>query len=459
MGARSRAETIPCAEHRPCQRASGFGRTGSPADRAKLAFGTQALLVARCLTEQDGFGKVANHSQLHARDRRPLLLYKRDLEKHLPSLDGLRGVAVLAVLAFHVTVWFRRGSQSQLESSLQNAAMFGRYGVDLFFVLSGFLITQILLASRGMPGYFRVFYARRALRIFPLYYVYLVAVALGCAFSPSAWAVFSRAWPWYALYLTNVQFVFFGQATVEATRHLWSLAVEEQFYLVWPVVVAWLPRRSLLPSTCVLIAAVVVGRYLWGQQAPGPYAVYMSTWTRADALLIGAVLALVRKNERAWSRLVRAAPYLTALAWLCWLPSLFQWFDRFEAHYSMVALQSAGLLVLCVAADERGGGVPLLRAAVLQRVGAISYGIYVFHYALAVNEDALVSRVLGPQRTTWSASLVLVGATAYAAASLSYRYLETPWLRLKRYVPGIRRADAAARAPEAPFSHSTSRSP
>ncbi len=148
--------------------------------------------------------------------------------EHLPSLDGLRGLAIAMIVVF---------MQAKGWTELTEV---GRHGVDLFFVLSGFLITDILLRARGQPRMFSSFYARRALRICPVYFVYLAFVACFLALfaPPEVSASFRRAWPWYAAFLTNIKLALFFDNDVGSAQHLWTLAIEEQFYLVWPMQVA-----------------------------------------------------------------------------------------------------------------------------------------------------------------------------------------------------------------------------
>jgi peptidoglycan/LPS O-acetylase OafA/YrhL len=176
----------------------------------------------------------------------------------LTSLDGLRGLAVLSVVLFHTL-------------RLQNAGVFGEIwkrfhgsawaGVDLFFVLSGFLITGILLDSRGQENYFRNFYARRTLRIFPLYYTVLAVALLVVPFVvgfprlPAAYPRLLENQLWLWTYTQN-----YLQATTAHTLpgfgHFWSLAVEEQFYWFWPLVVCLLPRKALL-RFCLIVCAIL----------------------------------------------------------------------------------------------------------------------------------------------------------------------------------------------------------
>jgi peptidoglycan/LPS O-acetylase OafA/YrhL len=349
---------------------------------------------------------------------------------HLPSLDGLRAIAVVGVLAFHVTVMAEFPPGGAVEAALQQLAIMGRNGVDLFFVLSGFLITGILLSTRDRAGYFFSFYARRALRIMPAYYFTLLVIALVCTLDPELREAMARTWLWYAVYLTNIRFAFFEVGSVELTRHMWSLAIEEQFYLVWPLVVAFLPRRALLPVTCTAIVLIAVSRGVWATSGADSSALYMATWTRADALLVGAVLAFVHTRSASWAELVKIAPLVLALSVGClWLQPVMDWLERYSASYTLFAIQSAALITLCVSADERGKH--WLHHPLLQWIGRRSYGLYLIHFPLA-----LYMAPWGSERhLPWLLTLLLVAALSGCLAAVSFRYIEAPLLKLKDHIP------------------------
>jgi peptidoglycan/LPS O-acetylase OafA/YrhL len=257
-----------------------------------------------------------------------------------------------------------------------------------------------------------------------------------CAMVPELGAVFARSWPWYVTYTTNIQLAFVEEDTIELTRHLWSLAVEEQFYLIWPLVIAWMPRRWLLSFTCVAIGLIVAGRLWWAHHEPGPYAIYASTWTRADALLLGAAVALTRTNSASWRRLVTLAPLVVLLSAACfWVPAVRALIDELEAHFTLTAVLFAALLTMCVARDERAGSSSWLRHPVLQHIGRLSYGIYLYQFGLALYGPIFFERWFPLGRTNALAAFVVIAALSYALAAISYRYIEAPILRLKRFFP------------------------
>jgi peptidoglycan/LPS O-acetylase OafA/YrhL len=167
----------------------------------------------------------------------------------LPTLDGLRGVAILLVLLSHLTLYSEMSTTTLLDRAYQRATLAGWVGVDLFFVLSGFLITGILLDLKGSSRFFRTFYARRVLRIFPLYYAFLAIfyIALPQLLSSKDQVLRLLAdQKWYWLYLQNLQMARDGWPVPKYLAHFWSLAVEEQFYLIWPLGVLKYGRRGLI---------------------------------------------------------------------------------------------------------------------------------------------------------------------------------------------------------------------
>src|SRR4051794_17305081 len=224
---------------------------------------------------------------------------------HIPALDGLRGVAILLVLVFHFSE--SHSAMSGWFQKLHRIAASGWVGVDLFFVLSGFLITSILFEAKRSSGYFRNFYMRRVLRIFPLYYGVLVVAFLLIPLvhpyqNPRYQTIAAHQgylWAYLQNYVTWIDWKGF--------THFWSLAVEEQFYLVWPTVVFCLNRKSLMWVCGVLICvalAVRVGRVVSYHDLPAAQyqaiaqATYYYTFCRMDALLVGAFLALAAHGER-----------------------------------------------------------------------------------------------------------------------------------------------------------------
>ena len=217
--------------------------------------------------------------------------------RRLPALDGLRGIAIALVLLIH---YGRTGSM------LGRIAGIGWVGVDLFFVLSGFLITGILLETRGQERYFRSFYARRVLRIFPLYYAYLaILISLPLSSGVTSWLgtrylTDHQAWFW--THMENWLMAREGldaYAVAQGYGQLWSLAVEEQFYLMWPVAIAFLPPRSMLRACAMGLLLLPLFRTLLALAGAPVEVLYVMTPTRMDPLLMGAAIAILVREGRA----------------------------------------------------------------------------------------------------------------------------------------------------------------
>jgi peptidoglycan/LPS O-acetylase OafA/YrhL len=333
--------------------------------------------------------------------------------KYMPQLDALRAFAVLAVMLSHFAPRSDR------------IFPFAYIGVRLFFVLSGFLITSILLqakersesGSHSIRFGLRRFYARRFLRIFPLYYLVLVPAALLNV------VTIRETFFWHAFYLSNVYFFLRGE-TYGPAAHFWTLAVEEQFYLAWPLLVFLVPRRRLSAVILILVIAGPLSRLILFLRAD---ALYMTPLTSClDTLGLGALLALrgVADDRLRRVSLYAGLPLFVASA------ILFK-FSVGTPFILVVADVIIGLAcVWLVAGAARGfGGVAgtLLDLRPLIYLGTISYGLYVLHLFVLF----LIGSALGPTR--WLLRLpILIGITI-AAAALSWTFFEKPINGLRRY--------------------------
>jgi peptidoglycan/LPS O-acetylase OafA/YrhL len=315
-------------------------------------------------------------------------------QAHLPALDGLRGIAILLVVLLHGTEALNR--VQPVERSVLAVTNVGYTGVDLFFVLSGFLITGLLLDAKGAPGYFRNFYARRVLRIFPLYYTYLILIfvllPLLPVTLPATYSELHAHQAWYWTYLSNVFNAANSGWRVDGalTGHFWSLAVEEQFYFIWPAVVLALSPKALRNACLAIIMGAPLLRLGLRLADVTAVAPLVLTVCRVDTLAIGALIALAIRQPSTLPLLRRAAlPALGATALV--LAGIGAWrggFGQFEIVNGTIgfsvwaAFYGAGLTTAVLRPVRAAWVASWLSARWLRMFGKYSYAIYVFHRPL-----------------------------------------------------------------------------
>lgn len=333
-----------------------------------------------------------------------------DMGRHLGQLDILRGIAILAVIAYHASNHLKWAVFSSLVS-------YGWCGVDLFFVISGFLITGILLGSRDDEGYFVNFYMRRVLRIWPLYFAFLLLMlVLLPAAMPRAMAESVQsanpAWA-FPLFLQNL---FVHNKIVGPLGITWSLAIEEQFYMAWPFFVWKISRPTLKRLLIAILVAEPVLRILL-THFNVHISQYTHTLTRLDAIAAGCLLALLSVNydPAIWRR--RAIQFGLPALGVAVICASFQ--------YRPLLYSAVALVMGCVVAYSLTLHGP--SKGFLVYTGRISYGLYLLHL-LAF--DLLDKRLHGIAYV--AASLALT----YALASISFFAYEAPINRLKRFFRG-----------------------
>lgn len=376
----------------------------------------------------------------------PLAAFQRRLRSRLPALDGLRGLAVISVVWHNSTFGgFGHGPGAGVLDFVSNL---GWLGVQLFFVLSGFLITGILLDEKGAPHQFRNFYMRRVLRIFPIYYAVLIVAfivlpALGM--NPN-WSVANKSSDiWYWTYMVNWAIPIEGGGG--GLSHFWSLSVEEQFYLLWPLAAIALSRRALAWVCIGLIGSAPILRALLIHYDPhlAEWGAYEFTFARWDALGIGALLALVVR-ERSWlERFVVVAPRvfgatLAYIALYILLNHNFAPVDQGLAalNQSVAALLFALLLFYGVYSplENTTRWQHLLTRPALRHVGKYSYALYVLHYPVVVGCGPLWRPYF--EKWQWGpvpagvAHVFAVSVVSYVLARCSWVVIEQPFLRMKR---------------------------
>lgn len=339
-----------------------------------------------------------------------------------PQIDGLRALAVSGVMLTHF--WLNHWPT-------------GHLGVRLFFVISGFLITERLLDARaaaplhGQLAAVGWFFLRRALRILPAYYA-----LLGLLLILDTGGIRASA-PWHIFQLSNLWFALNRDWTPWPVAHFWSLNIEEQFYLVWPWIFLFLSPCAIRLAVGLTILSGVGFRFLvlLTPLADNPAAIWVLTPASMDTLGVGALLAILTRSAPLPLRFERAA-LAVAVLWLAidgalrmsWLP------DRLALSYALLdtlsAISFAGLVARCHRGPDDVVG-RLLASRPLVALGRISYGAYLYHLPILAGLLAILPDLdYGPRR------LVLGTTATLLTAALSWTLLERPLLGLKRRLPG-----------------------
>ena len=385
-------------------------------------------------------------------------------DDRITALDGLRGFAMLLVFLNHAIALPLEPATTRIDAAVRVIAYgAGWTAIDLFFVLSGFLITGILLDTQGQPRWWPNFIARRALRIFPLYYgaltVLFVLLPRLVRWSEPQFITLQANQTWYWTYTVNLLTAFTqGRGTPLGTAHLWSLSIEEQFYLIWPLFVwACKPRSLLRVIGLIVIGGLAFRLGLVLHDPTNARAAYFLTPGRLDGLMIGAALAVVARMPGGLTRIKALAPRVLGAGVLAvvLLAMLRRGLNNGDpvvavAAYPVVGVVYGALLVLAVTAPPSSRLVRVLCTDFLGRWGKYSYAIYVIHLPLLSAIEwkttfyrhgvALLGGSLLPSVLLLAA---IVMSLSYGFGWLSYHLYERPLLELKRYFP----RSSAARAP------------
>jgi peptidoglycan/LPS O-acetylase OafA/YrhL len=378
-------------------------------------------------------------------------------KRRFVALDELRGVAVVLVLLFHSTYFGNLPAMIPIDPAQRPwivALMSGWIGVDLFFVLSGFLITSILLEARGEQHYYRSFYLRRVLRIVPAYYAALLIAFTVLRSLLALRRAPAGAFAYLATYLSNIPIALRGWDAIPLSmQHFWSLAIEEHFYLFWPLVVARLdPRRGIYVcasmiafSLCLRVVCVSLGLSL---------AAYVLTPARLDGLAAGGLLAYQRHQGRMPSERTLATIAAIAIAGIAAIVAQTGWFYYEEPLWApsagITCVSALAFVLVALALRVRGeSGASSLLGRLFETFGRYSYGLYVWH------QPAIVALLrlhwlappvqsapgFGARALAWYGA---VFALAWLLALLSYHVIERPCLRLKDRIAPTRAAVPAS---------------
>lgn len=360
--------------------------------------------------------------------------------KHIPELDGVRGLAILAVTIY------RFSREIPIDTSLGfilfKGFSLGSRGVDLFFVLSGFLITGVLLDAKSSPHRYRNFYARRSLRISPLYFAALLVCVVGIPAAMGSRNPFEQAtdqqfYLW--TYLTNVRMSWLGQWNFGRLDHFWSLAVEEHFYFIWPWIVFTIPDRWLLRISAVGFFASALSRICFASLSTNTVAPNVFSWFRFDALLIGAMLVIHLRSSgtlpwRYWR--LNVLFFVSLLASILLAASDRRLLTLAETSFAV----TFALLIAVVLRPESERSIAwVFRLGTLRTLGKYSYAMYVIQnpliplVALLPVTATLMESVGGRQSVLAQlAYATSMSFLTFLLALASWHMLEKHFLKWKR---------------------------
>jgi peptidoglycan/LPS O-acetylase OafA/YrhL len=351
-----------------------------------------------------------------------------------PELDGLRGLAILAVVVFHVCADIGTRHLPLGLTILKKVEQLGWTGVDLFFVLSGFLITGILLEAKEATNYFKVFYMRRALRILPIYYAFVIFIFVT---SGTHYPFSSKVW--FLLNISNLVTAFYP-FLIGPLTHFWTLAVEEQFYLLWPTVIRYAKTRTLIFVCFGGIASSILLRSLPITQSHNSvYDNFIYRWTpfRLDGLLMGAVVAIAYAHRITIKPIFAYAAFSLGLigTWLtAYSSGAWKLGGMTRFGFTFVAIMYTGLLIITLTNAYWGR---VMRLDILRQIGFYSYCMYIVQPYMLAKVQGWIQFI----PITWANHIVLTHiviftacvASSYAIARVSWALLERPLLGLKKY--------------------------
>lgn len=358
---------------------------------------------------------------------------------HYPAIDGLRGFACLLVVWFHAS-FFANAINPDVPKLYYNLSLLGQAGVDLFFVLSGFLITGILMDTAREKNVLKKFYIRRSLRIFPLYYGFLSIFAI-CVVLFVGVHELKDLIP-YLFYLQNLSELH-RLDTYQYLNHTWSLAVEEQFYLIWPVMFLALYKKSVKAAIILCVTAFVLSLILRYAmiEAGYPKLAYTFVLSHLDGLTIGAFLSIIWRHYACI--LSQYKDILKIVIAILFFLSILNFLTAEDVGILIVGVQATIMsllfgcvLVLIITGKNDAPINKMFSSRMLRHMGKISYGLYVFHSPIMI---FIGYKLYHYQWGYWANHIILLaigGGLAYGISIISYRFYEAPILKLKyKYAP------------------------
>jgi peptidoglycan/LPS O-acetylase OafA/YrhL len=347
--------------------------------------------------------------------------------KYYTNLDGTRGIAALMVVVFHFFYFTNYRYPIRIDLYRKFTEL-GQHGVSFFFVLSGFVITRILINTRNDSGFFGIFYSRRALRILPLYYFYLLFFYfIMPIILDSQFVDFKLQLPYY-LYLQN-----FGELLdirASGPGHYWSLAIEEHFYLIWPLVIFFVRPKYFWKTILISMVLILIIRYyLLSEGLP----INHFTLTRIDQLIIGAVLSLLEYDG---SLMNRKSKYYFLIIGLSIFPiaaSVYYFSGYFYLLKELIKSTLMALFFMCILgyliSSEQSTTInKILSSKIMRHLGKISYGIYVWHVSVifAFNKYVMTGFIV--------LDLLLIIGMSVIVAHISFTYVEDYFLKFRERI-------------------------
>jgi peptidoglycan/LPS O-acetylase OafA/YrhL len=370
-------------------------------------------------------------------------------DERVHELDGMRGIATILVISYHI---FKRANYFTGNTVLHfvtSLALYGWYSLDTFYVLSGFLIATILLKTKGEEHYYKNFYVRRSLRVFPLYYFTLALILLSMPIlAPGYVKQIPGALPFYLFYLNNI---FHFISSVKGTPYLevtWSLAIEEQFYLLFPFLVYY-TRKETLAKICgwiifISILSRVLAAFFWLDTAQMTNFFFFNTFTRFEEIAFGVLIAVAFTYPEWKSKLSRVSMpvFLIAYITLLIVEALFNTGIPHPIYnnvlitvvgYTLASVFAAGLIVTLTTRSETSLIRRIFRNKFFVFWGNRSYAIYLYHIPVGM---LLLDFLWQSGLRGWYMYFIYIGLTfgiTILISVLTWRFLEKPMLALKKY--------------------------